>query len=125
MLFIYTERGPEKKREYMILRDGFPAWEIDEGIIVEAYKSVLGNPTFTWPDFYDRLVTDHDDNAMMQQRGAGNFATMFMKDDPELNLPSRIEVQGYINAVTLEVTTMLPEVVEAAVRKVLDEKKGA
>lgn len=123
MLFIYTERGPEKKREYMILRDGCPAWEIDEGIIVEAYKSVLGNPKFTWPDFYDRMVTDHNENVQMTMRGAADWTMINMKEDPELNLPSRVEVQGYINAVTLEVTAQLPEVVEAAVRKVLDEKK--
>lgn len=123
MLFIYTERGPQKTKEFTILRDGVPAWEIDEGIIVEAYKSLLGNLKFLWPDFYDRMVVDHNDNAQMVMRGAANFTKMYLTQGPEPALPSKTELEGYINAVTLEVATQLPEIVEAAVRKVLNEKE--
>lgn len=124
MHFIYTERGPEKKREYTILRDGVPAWEIDPGIIVEAYKALLGNPVFMWPDFYDRMVVDHNENALMTMRGSANSTVMAIKSDPELLIPSRQEMQGYINAVSLDIGAQLPEIVEAAVRKVLKEKEG-
>ena len=123
MLFIYTERGPEKKREYMILRDGCPAWEVDEGIIVEAYKSVLGNPKFAWPDFYDRMVTDHNENVQMTMRGAADWTMILMREDPELLIPSRTEMQGYVNAVTLEVVAELPKMIDEAVAKALKEKK--
>ena len=124
MHFIYTERGPEKRREYTILREGAPTWEVEPGIIVEAYKALLGNPVFMWPDFYDRMITDHNENIMMTMRGAGNFTTMVIKGDPELLIPSRQEMQGYINAVSLDIGAQLPEIVEAAVRKVLKEKEG-
>lgn len=74
MHFIYTERNGGK--EYAILRDGCQT-QHPQGIIAEAYKQALGNPTFLWPDFYDRLCydaneareangNDHANAAMMQ-----------------------------------------------------------
>ncbi|MBF1140895.1 MAG: hypothetical protein HXL63_07935, partial [Thermobifida sp.] len=107
----------------MILRDGCPAWEVDEGIIVEAYKSVLGNPKFAWPDFYDRMVTDHNENVQMTMRGAADWTMILMREDPELLIPSRTEMQGYVNAVTLEVVAELPKMIDEAVAKALKEKK--
>lgn len=51
MHFTYIERtGGE---EYAILRDGVQT-QRPPGIIAEAYKQALGNPTFLRPDFYDR-----------------------------------------------------------------------
>ena len=55
MHFIYTERNGGK--EYAILRDGVQT-QHPQGVIAEAYKQALGNPTFLWPDFYDRLCYD-------------------------------------------------------------------
>jgi hypothetical protein len=55
MHFIYTERNGAK--EYAVLRDACQT-QHPQGIIAEAYKQALGNPTFLWPDFYDRLCYD-------------------------------------------------------------------
>ena len=55
MHFTYIERtGGE---EYAILRDGVQT-QHPRGIIAEAYKQALGNPTFLRPDFYDRPCYD-------------------------------------------------------------------
>ena len=51
MHFTYIERTGGK--EYAILRDGVQT-QHPQGIIAEAYKQALGNPTFLGPDFYDR-----------------------------------------------------------------------
>lgn len=51
MHFTYIERtGGE---EYAILRDGVQT-QHPPGIIAEAYKQALRNPTFLRPGFYDR-----------------------------------------------------------------------
>ena len=52
MHFTYIERTCGK--EYAILRDGVQT-QHPQGIIAEAYKQALGNPTPLWPDFHDRL----------------------------------------------------------------------
>ena len=57
MIFIYTERGDDKTKEYTILRGGFPPLRV-AGIIETSYRQVCGNPIFQWPDFYDRTVAD-------------------------------------------------------------------
>lgn len=51
MHFTYIERTGGK--EYATLRDGVQTRH-PPGIIAEAYKQTLRNPTFLWPDFYDR-----------------------------------------------------------------------
>lgn len=55
MHFTYIERTGGK--EYAILRDGVQT-QHPQGIIAEAYKQSPGNPTFLWPDFYDRPCYD-------------------------------------------------------------------
>jgi len=57
MIFIYTERGDDKVKEYTILRGGFPPLRV-AGIIETSYRQACGNPIFQWPDFYDRTVAD-------------------------------------------------------------------
>ena len=57
MIFISTERGDDKVKEYTILRGGFPPLRV-AGIIETSYRQVCGNPIFQWPDFYDRTVAD-------------------------------------------------------------------
>ena len=51
MHFTYIERTGGG--DYAILRDGVQTRR-PHGTIAEAYKQALGNPTFLWPDFYDR-----------------------------------------------------------------------
>lgn len=81
MHFFYTERGGSK--EYAIIRDGAPAQIVDPGIIVDVYKQALGNPKFLWPDFYDRVVIDANENATQVMRGTANFVKLVKETDPK------------------------------------------
>ena len=64
MHFTYIERTGGK--EYAILRDGVQT-QHPQGIIAEAYKQALGNPTFLRPDFYDR--PRYDANRVRESTG--------------------------------------------------------
>lgn len=66
MHFTYTESTGGK--EYAILRDGVQT-QHPQGIIAEAYKQALGNPTFLWPDFYAR--PGYDANKVRESTGFG------------------------------------------------------
>lgn len=128
MLFIYTERGGAK--EYAVLRDGCQTQRV-EGIIAEAYKQALGAPKFLWPDFYDRLTYDANEvredtgtdtaNATLGQleRAITPGAIGWETFQDKLRGQAALAAQGAL----LEVTAQLPEIIEASVRKVLNEKE--
>ena len=54
-LFVYTERNG--KKEYSVLRGGFPPLRVD-GIIKVSYEHAIGQPKKLAPDFYNRTVCD-------------------------------------------------------------------